>query len=286
MTNTMNRRDFIRTSSAAIGATVLAAAVGNDSRAGLFTGRMKKAVKYHMINEDISVEDKLKLLKDIGYDGVEIRVKDKIDKNELRRASESTGIPVHGIVNGSVEAIENAVDLAKFYGATSVLLVAGRVNENMPYAENYKVTQAKIAKAIPYAEKAGILLLIENVWNNFLLTPLEMRQYIDELGSETVGAYFDVGNVARYGWPEHWIPVLGERIRKLDIKPYSRKKQFNSGTWEGFKVELGDGDIDWAAVRNELDKIGYSGWATAEVPGGDRNKLAGIAARMDKVLDL
>ena len=90
----------------------------------------------------------------------------------------------------------------------------------------------------------------------------------------------------RFAWPEHWIPVLGKRIVKLDVKEYSRKKQNNEGLWKGFQVKIGEGSIDWAAVRRELKKLNFEGWATAEVGGGDRARLADIAKRMDKVLDL
>jgi len=285
MDTSLNRRSFVK----AAGAAAVAAAMASGQRkaqAGTFTGRIKKAVKFAMIGGELSVLEKFQLVKDLGYDGVEPKFSQEVDHNEMLEASKATGIPIHGVVLGSADGIRDAVDLATFYGASSVLLVAGRVNEKMPYAENYKVTQARIAEAVPYAEEKKILLLVENVWNNFLLSPLEMARYIDELASEWVGVYFDVGNVMRYGWPEHWVPVLGKRIKKLDIKEYSRKKQFDEGTWKGFNVEIGDGDIDWAAVRGELDKIEYSGWATAEVGGGGRERLADIAARMNRVLDL
>ncbi|MEA3364755.1 MAG: sugar phosphate isomerase/epimerase family protein [Candidatus Hydrogenedentes bacterium] len=285
MSTRMTRREFARAAGAVAAGTALTSEATKAS-AGQFTGRIEKAVKYHMISGDMSVLDKFKLLKEVGFDGVEIRVGDKAPIEEVAAAIKETGLPVHGVVLGSVEGIEDAVDLAKAYGATSVLLVAGRVDENMPYAKNYEQTQATIHAAIPYAEGQKIKLLVENVWNNFLLSPLEMRRYIDELDSEWVGVYFDVGNVVRFGWPEHWIPVLGDRIGKLDIKEYSRDKQRNEGLWKGFNVKIGEGSIDWAAVRAELEKIGYSGWATAEVSGGDRERLADIAARMNKVLDL
>ena len=113
-----------------------------------------------------------------------------------------------------------------------------------------------------------------------------MVRYIDEIDNPWVGAYFDVGNVARYGWPEHWIPVLGKRIKKLDIKEYSTKIMNDEGLWKGFEVEIGDGTIDWAAVRRELAAIDYNGFATAEVGGGGKDHLADIAARMDKILGL
>ena len=285
MPTRMTRREFAQAAGAVAAGTALTSAA-TKAYAGQFTGRIKKAVKYHMISGDMSVIEEFKLLMEVGFDGVEIRVQDKVPVEEVAAAIKETGLPVHGVVLGSVEGIETAVDLAKGYGATSVLLVAGRVDENMPYAKNYEQTQAKIRAAIPYAEEQQIKLLVENVWNNFLLSPLEMRRYIDELDSEWVGVYFDVGNVVRFAWPEHWIPVLGDRIGKLDIKEYSRDKQNNEGLWKGFNVKIGEGSIDWAAVRAELENIGYSGWATAEVSGGDRERLADIAARMNKVLDL
>src|SRR5690606_20656569 len=114
----------------------------------------------------------------------------------------------------------------------------------------------------------------------------EMARYIDELGSGIVGVYFDLGNVARFGWTEHWIPVLGNRIKKLDIKDYSRTKQMEQGPWKGFDCKIGDGEIDWAACRRELAKIGYTGWLTAEVPGGGREELADICNRLGQVLDI
>ncbi len=285
MSNAQTRRTFVKTCGAAVlGASALAAAP--SARAGALSGRIKKAVKYGMIKEKLSVKDKFKLLQDLGYDGVEPGYGDKVDPQEMVEASEATGLPIHGVVLGSVRGIEKAIDRAILYGSNSVLLVAGRVNEKMPYAKNYESTQQRIRKALPYAAEKKIQLLVENVWNDFLISPLEMARYIDELDSEWLGVYFDVGNVGRYGWPEHWIPVLGKRIKKLDIKPYSRKKMFDLGTWKGFDVLLGDGDIDWAAVRRELEAIEYSGWATAEVPGGNREKLADIAKRMDRVLGL
>ena len=285
MSKGISRRSFVQLAGAAVaGATVLSAA--QKAQAGEFTGKIKKAVKYGMIGGDAPPAEKLAMLKEIGYDGVEIGVRDKVDRDEILAASQSTGLPIHGVVNGSVDDIPGAVDLAKFYGATSVLLVAGRVSEDMPYARNYEETQAIIREAIPYAEEQQIMLLVENVWNYFLITPLEMARYIDELDSDWVNVYFDVGNVARFGWSEHWIPVLGDRIKKLDIKEYSRTKRDEEGPWKGFNVEIGDGEIDWAAVRRELKAIDYSGWATAEVGGGDRARLADIAARMDRVLDI
>ena len=109
-----------------------------------------------------------------------------------------------------------------------------------------------------------------------------MARYIDEFENERVGAYFDIGNVVRYGWPEQWVRILGDRIVKLDVKEYSRERQMNEGPGKGFDVALGEGSIDWPAVRGALDAIGYSGWATAELRGGDADYLADLASRMDR----
>ncbi len=247
--------------------------------------RIKKAVKFAMVKEKLSVIDKFKLLKDLGFEGTEIHVTQKLDRNEVKKASESTGVAIHGFLNSSKPDLRHAIDMSKFYGGTSVLVVAGRVSKDVPYDQVYREQQARIRAALPYAESQGIMLLIENVWNNFLLSPMEMARFIDELQSDAAGVYFDVGNVVRFGWPEHWIRILGSRIKKLDIKEYSRAKQMNEGLRKGFEVELGEGDCDWPAVRKALADINYTdGWGTAEVRGGDRQRLAEIAARMDRVL--
>lgn len=281
----MNRREFMRTTGIAAASGILMSAA-TTAHAGEFTGKIKKAVKYGMIKDGKTPLEKLQLLKDLGYDGVEPNF-GEVDMAALAKASEVTGIPVHGIVKGwSFDDINVCLDQAKAIGATSVLIVAGKVDENMPYERNYIETQEKMKRAGEHAAKTEINLLVENVWNNFLLTPLEMVRYLDEIDNPWVGAYFDVGNVVRYGWPEHWIPVLGKRIKKLDIKEYSTKKLNDEGLWKGFDVEIGEGTIDWAAVRRELKAIEYTGFATAEVGGGDKKRLADIAARMDKVLDL
>ncbi|MFT3705039.1 MAG: sugar phosphate isomerase/epimerase family protein [Agriterribacter sp.] len=173
----------------------------------------------------------------------------------------------------------------KLYGGTTVLLVAGIVNEKISYADAYKRTQEQIRKLIPHAEKTGIKIAVENVWNNFLISPLEAARYIDEINHPLVGWYFDIGNILRYGWPEQWITTLNKRIMKLDVKEYSRKKQSDEGLWKGFDVELMEGDNNWPVIVQALEKIGYNGWASAEVPGGNRERLAVIIDRMNKIFN-
>ena len=133
-----------------------------------------------------------------------------------------------------------------------------------------------------HARRRGVKIAIENVWNNFILSPLEANRYLDEIASEWVGWHLDLGNLLIYGWPEQWARILGPRVLQLHIKEYSRKKLDDDGRWDGFGVELGDGDNDWPAIMRALDDIGYDGWAIAEVGGGDAARLKDVSARMDR----
>jgi len=268
--------------------------------------KLKKAVKIGMVSgeaKNLSLAEKFSLLKRIGYDGIELNSPNDLDVKEVLAAIDKSGLPVHGVVDSvhwndtlshadpavrqkGVDALLTALSDAKAYGATSVLLVPALVNKDVSYADAYTRSQAEIRKAIPRAEELGIRILFENVWNNFLLSPLETARYIDEFDTEIVGAYFDVGNVVRYGWPAHWVAALGKRIGKLDIKEFSRDKMMNEGLGKGFGVEIGEGDCDWPDVRRELKAIGFTdGWATAEVSGGGEERLTEILDRMRKVLD-
>ena len=174
----------------------------------------------------------------------------------------------------------------KKYGGTTVLLVPGVVNQDVAYDEAWERSTEEIKKMLPTAKETGIKIAIENVWNNFLISPMEAARYIDQFNSDMIGWYFDVGNIVRYGWPDQWVRILGKRIIKVDVKEYSRDKQKNEGIWEGFKVKLGDGDSDWARVNAALREVGYSGWGSAEVPGGDKARLKEISQRMDKIFKL
>ncbi|MHC4435178.1 MAG: TIM barrel protein [Planctomycetota bacterium] len=249
----------------------------------------KKALGWGMIQGSLSVEDKFKLVKDLGFEGIEIPTRIRSNKmpdpRVLARASEKVGIPIHGVVNSSHPDIKGAIDEAAICGATSVLHVV-RTDPKGPFMENYRQTQDTIRKAIPHAEKKRIHILVENVWATFLIEPLTMARYIDELDSPYVKAYFDIGNVVRWGWPQHWIEVLGERIVKVHIKEYNLDVAMNDGMRKGFAFPLGKGSVDWPRVRDELRKIGYRGWATAEVRGGGRERLAELSQEMDRVLDL
>lgn len=285
-----SRRDILSAALSAAAVSGLATANGlSTTEKGQFADRIRKAVKYHMVTEDLSAADKLRMLKDLGFDGVEPRAQlkpgDRAVVRELAKASEMVDLPIHGVVNSSNPDIAGAIDQAKFFGANSVLHVV-RYDRKIGYMQNYRETKEIIQRAVAHAERNEIHILIENVWASYLIEPLSMARFVDEIDSPWVQVYFDVGNVVRWGWPQHWIEVLGSRIRKLDIKEYDLNIAMNDGMRAAFAKPLGEGSVEWDKVRAELLKIDYRGWATAEVRGGDRERLADIAEQMDRVLDL
>ena len=249
------------------------------------------------------IVDQFQMLVDIGFDGVEMESPSDVNIDEVLEAKEKTGLEIPGVINSvhwksplsdpdpavratCVASMETALRDCKAYGGTTVLLVPAVVNDKVSYQDAYQRSQEGIRKMLPVAEETGIKIAFENVWNNFLLSPLEAARYVDEFESEMVGWYFDIGNVVRYGWPEHWITALGDRIIKLDVKEYSRKKQQEEGIWKGFDVDLMAGDCNWPEVNKALTTIGYEGWASAEVPGGDRKRLEHVSKKMDTIFGL
>lgn len=260
----------------------------------------KKSLKFGMVKEELSVMDKFKLLKDLGFDGVELDSPNELKEKDIMDARDKTGLEIPGVVNSvhwkspmsdadpkvrttCTESMEIALRDCKKYGGTTVLLVPAVVNEKTSYEDAYRRSQAEIRKVLPIAEETGVKIAIENVWNNFLLSPMEAARYIDEFESDMIGWYLDIGNIIRYGWPEQWMRILGKRVLKLDIKEYSRKKANEEGVWEGFKVELLEGDCNWPEVMKAVKEVGYNGWGSAEIPGGDRKRLEKISELMDKI---
>ena len=150
-----------------------------------------------------------------------------------------------------------------------MLLVPAVVNAQTTYKEAYERSQVAIRKLIPLADELNVTLALEEVWNKFLLSPLEFARYIDEYDSPPIRAYFDVGNVVLYGYPQDWIRTLGKRIVKLHIKDFSFTPEPGTDNSVAAWVSLGEGDIDWTAVYEALRDIGYQGTATLELDPGD-----------------
>jgi L-ribulose-5-phosphate 3-epimerase len=301
-----SRRQFVKNSVALLSATLLTPSLFADqsNEPSLRKKRdLKKAIMWPTGGRG-SVGDRFKMIKAAGFDGVEAR--GGMNHDEVLKARDDAGLQIPSVCclthwakplsdpNPSVretglEGLKTALHDAKIYGASSVLFVPAVVNEQVSYQDAYRRSQTEIRKVIPLAEELGVKIAIENVWNKFLLSPLEAARYVDEFNSPAIGWHFDIGNVLAFGWPEHWIPVLGKRIQKLHIKEYSRKKQQNEGMLKGFEVDYLEGDNNWPAIMKALDDIGYHGWAIAEPafhPLGvePAERLKQIADKMDKIL--
>ncbi len=264
--------------------------------------RFKKAVKIGMVKVEGDLAAKFKVLKELGFDGVELNSPGGPKADEVRAAIEETGLEVPGVVDSvhwnktlshpdaavrkeGLDGLLTAIKDVKAYGGTSVLLVPGKVDKQATYEECWQRSIVEIKKALPLAEDTGIDILLENVWNNFLTDPAETAKYIDELDSERLGAYYDVGNSVRYANPVIWIRTLGKRIKKLDIKEFDLALA-QGDVWKGFGAKLLEGTTGWYDVIRELKKLDFSGWGTAEIPGGDRQRLEEIAERMDRIFAL
>jgi L-ribulose-5-phosphate 3-epimerase len=262
---------------------------------------IKKAVMWGMIKGGKTVRDRFEILKEAGFDGVEMDSPGGPPNDEIRKASEETGILVEGVVDSvhwkqclsdpspkvrdiALKALEQALRDCKAIGGTSVLLVPGVVNAEVSYDQCYERSQEQIRKAIPLAEQLGVRIAIEDVWNNFLLSPMEAARYVDEFNSPAVGWHMDLGNIVAYGYPEQWVKILNKRIVKLHVKEFSRRKMNEEGRGKGFNVKIGEGDINWKAVMQALDEVGYNTWMCAEVSGGGVNELKDIGRRMDRIL--
>jgi len=301
----MNRKNFIKSATLMAGASMLstrsvsASVMQNKSPAKVM---LKKGLGFGMIKEDLSLTDKFKLVKDLGFDGIELNSPAEFSKSEILNAKEKSGIELPSVVNKDhwriplsspnpevrkeiIKSVAESLQEVKEFGGDTVLVVPGVVNEEVSYEQAYITSMNTIRELIPYAEKTGMQIGLENVWNNFLISPLEAKRFVDEINHPLIGWYFDIGNVLRYGWPEHWIETLNSRIMKLHIKEYSRKLMNEKGLWEGFKINLLEGDNNWPVVMKAVSKINHQGgWLTAEVEGGDRLRLKDVSERMDKII--
>jgi L-ribulose-5-phosphate 3-epimerase len=296
----MNRREFLTAGGSILALSALVpGSLRAQEKATAGKRSIKKGIMWATVGFKGSVLEKMLAIKEAGFEGVEMM--SHMDQEEVLKARDQTGLIIPSVCGRDhwgkplsdpdpkvraegLQALQQTLRDAKRYGASSVLLVPGKVTEEVSYSDAYTRSQAEIRKAIPLAEELGVKIAIENVWNQFLLSPLEAARYVDEFKSPAVGWHFDVGNVITYGWPEQWIQILGKRIQKLHIKEYSRKKRDNEGLWKGFQVAFLEGDNNWPAIMKALDEIGYHGWGIAEQGGGDSLEgLKDLSERMTKI---
>jgi hexulose-6-phosphate isomerase len=300
----MERRDFMKSAAVVAGLSAIPSfAAAAASQAERATGKkLKKALGYGMIIADVPLLDKFKMVKDAGFDGIEFNAPVDIPVRELLDAKAKTGVELPSVVNkdhwskplsdpdpnvrqACIDSVARSLEEVKELGGDTVLVVPGVVNEKVPYEQAYNTALDSIRKLIPFVEKTGMYIGLENVWSNFILSPVEARNFVDEINHPLIGWYFDVGNILRYGWPEHWIKTLNSRIVKLHAKEFSREIMNTKGLRSGFDVELLEGDNNWPAVMRAVNEINYrGGWITAEVGGGDQAHLKKIAGQMDKIL--
>ena len=291
----MTRRSVITAASSALAAASQSAAQRLP---------IKKAVLTSMLPKEMTWKDRFQLAKDVGFEAVEGQTEeDAAVEADMRKASETTGLPIHSVMNmlhwqfplsssdpaaveKSMKGMETSIRNAVAWGGTTVLLVPGVVNPLTRYEDAYKRSQTQIRKLIPLAEKNKIIIAVENVWNKFLLSPMEFAAYVDSFQSPWVKAYFDVGNILLYGYPQDWIRTLGkERIVKVHLKDFhNRRNQVVRANVPEF-VNLRDGDLDWKEVHKAFADIGYRGYATVELRGGDEKYLRDLSGRVDKILN-
>lgn len=249
-----------------------------------------------------------------GFEGVEVALDEtgeinlQSSKEEILKIAESArraGIELYSVASGlywkysmtsdnqderekAKSIVRKQLEIANWLGCDTILVIPGGVEglaeggPVVPYDIAYDRALEALRELAPYAEKQGVAIGVENVWNKFLLSPLEMRDFVDKVGSQYVGAYFDIGNVQLFGYAEHWIPILGSRIKKVHIKDY----KVSAGGLAGF-VDLLNGDVNFPAVMDALRKVGYDGWITGELfpyKCHPETVLTNTSSSMDKIL--
>ncbi len=276
---------------------------------------MKISASYWMFEGGLEAEkpisEAMQEAKDLGFDAIELAIAGKgvlthqttrAQCEDIAAAAKKIGIEISSVASGEswtcsptandsdtrkriIEFTQKALQIAKWLGTDAYLFVPGAVDvfflpeaEVIPYDVCYERAREAIRQILPSAKETGVAICIENVWNKFLLSPLEMRDFIDSFETEMVGAYFDVGNVLLTGYPEQWIRILGERIKRVHVKDFKR----SVGTVEGF-VDLLEGDVNFKMVKEALFDIGYDGYVTAELLPFEPGRPEKTAQAMKKI---
>jgi hexulose-6-phosphate isomerase len=295
------RRQFLSASAAtlALAAAAPALAQTRSSAAPAY----KRGIMWGTVGVKGSVLEKMKAVREAGFDGVEMS--SHMDADEVLRARDATGLEIPSVCGAhhwkqplsdpdpkvreqGLEALKQTLRDAKRYGAGSILLVPGKVTKDTTYEQCWTRSIAEIRKAIPLAEELGVVISIENVWNDFITREDEALRYLEEIRSPWVKWHFDAGNIIRYGDPIRWIRTLGARISRVHVKEYSLDRAMRLGSpWEGFNVALLEGANNWKGIMAALRDVGYSGYLITEQSGGDTPEgLRDLRERLDKIIAL
>jgi hexulose-6-phosphate isomerase len=263
---------------------------------------IKKGIVFNMLPRSMSILERFHLAKDVGFEQIECHTEsDPKRAEEFKAASEKTDIRIHSVMNSDhwqyplsssdpqvvakcVAGMKTSLQNAKLWGADTVLLVPAVVNPQTQYQDAWKRSQSEIRKLIPLAQDLKVVIAVEEVWNKFLLSPIEFARYVDDFNSPWVKAYFDVGNVVLYGYPQDWIRTLGKRIVKLHFKDFAFRQDPTIKKRVADFVNLRDGEVDWKEIHKSLGEIGFTGTASVELSGGDKAYLADVVKRFDTIL--
>ena len=302
MNTNLPRRRFFQLAALASTAAAFAPALrAADKEAAPKKARhLKKAIMWGTVGVKGSTMEKMQLVKEAGFEGVEPN--SHMNQDEVVAALEKTGLKAASVCCGThwnltlshpsetvrekgLEGLKQSLRDARKYGAGSILLVPGVARDGVSYEQCWQRSIEQIRKAIPLAEECGAVISIENVWNDFITKEDEAVRYLDEINSPWVKWHFDIGNIIWYGDPIEWIKKLGQRIHRLHIKEYSRDLAMKKGRGAGFSAKFLEGANNWPGIMKALDDIGYEGvWGIAEQGGGGSPEgLKDLATRMDKM---
>ncbi len=254
-----------------------------------------------IIISSMSLDESLDLCKEAGHDAIELSFREggpldiNMSESEIKEVAAkcaTAGVEITSIIGGYSErgnmlsldpeerkkcskGVERILEIAGVLGVDGMLLHPGQLASEGTYQQVWDACLEELKKLAPIAEANKAAIGVENVWNKFLLSPKEMREFVDAVGSKWVGTYLDTANMMAYGYPEQWIRELGKRIKKVHFKDFKRR--------EHKFVNLLDGDTDWPLVMKEFRNIGYDTAAVHEV-GGDRETLIDLGDRMRKIV--
>ena len=310
-TISVDRRAFL--GAAALGSVAAASAQADEKAAPVLRPpegkRILLSCKLGMIakkdgEQTLSLVERLKMAKDAGFDGVDFDEAGLFTPEQARDASREAGVFVHNAINHAHwnqrltsakeeeraqgrANIEHCIRVSHAAGGSGVLIVVGRGSDG-PADEIDERARTEIKKLLPLAASLGQPILFENVWNQMHYdhdappeqSPDRFIRFVDSFNSPWVGMYYDIGNHWKYGQPREWLRAFGRRAVKLDVKGFSRAKD------KFVDITSEDDDLPWKEVQKGLEEIGFTGWTTAEVKGGDLARLTTVRKQMEKAFGL